>query len=120
MTTAIAAWAIKAPDGSIDVSTIRKEEWHVKAGYIKMYGRDPWNYLIDHGYRCVRVRVEEIESTAAARSERGMSCKQCTAGMWTDTDGKSKEGFMYCTVYRGWMNENGSCNQDSSTKGGAR
>lgn len=31
-------------------------------------------------------------------------------------EGKSKEGFIYCATYQGWMNENGFCNQDSSMK----
>jgi len=59
--TAIVAWAIKAPDGNYVVSTRNDTEekaWNSMFPDVKEMAKS-------RGWYCVRVRVEEIESTAA-------------------------------------------------------
>lgn len=58
MTTSSAqAWAIKAPAGHILLETIRRTQ----EGCIRDKILVPWEMYENKGYRCVRVRVEEIE-----------------------------------------------------------
>jgi hypothetical protein len=66
MTSSAEAWAIKAPDGRY--IAVRLSEWHMK----KLM-----DYLIASrgevagGYRCVRVRVEEIGNTSSKGGVKG-------------------------------------------------
>jgi hypothetical protein len=60
MTSAILAWAIKAPDGKIDTNYIGSDPDDLTADY--QHGLPfCWATLEHEGYRCVRVRVEEIK-----------------------------------------------------------
>ena len=43
-----------------------------------------------------------------------MTCTKCSCGMWTDPDGNDKDGFVWCSHYHGWMNNNGSCYNDDT------
>jgi hypothetical protein len=71
MTAATTAWAIKAPDGKIITYSCSISPWDSKvsvisASVIPAKHREYWKEVLEkEGYRCVRVRVEEIESTAA-------------------------------------------------------
>jgi hypothetical protein len=73
MTSAILAWAIKAPDGNFVVNTRNNTEE-------KAWGT-VWKELKDnaiaHGYRCVRVSIQDLESTAVGeQASKGSSSEQ--------------------------------------------
>ena len=73
MTTAILAWAIKAPDGHIIINTVTGsmgESWSNKCF--------PWavKSLEEQGYRCVRVLVVEQESKPAKAAAANSSSKE--------------------------------------------
>ncbi len=58
--TATTAWAIKAPDGVIEMVYMdytRNEAINAVSSLI----RKPWKSLYRKGYRCVRVEVRESE-----------------------------------------------------------
>jgi len=57
MTAATKAWAIKAPDGVISIKHLYKR----KADLIDFIGDTLYNNLIEDGYRCVRVTVQECK-----------------------------------------------------------
>jgi len=42
------AWAIKTPEGEVDIDTIAQAKYELSEYYTKQ------------GYRCVRVRIEEV------------------------------------------------------------
>jgi len=36
--------------------------------------------------------------------------------MWVDPNKEEKPGFVWCSIYHGWMSNNGFCNQDDTSK----
>ena len=67
--TAILAWAIKAPDWSITaVTQTGYTDNEIKNWLISDFEEfkgEEWEGLESEGFRCVRVSIQEIESTAA-------------------------------------------------------
>lgn len=81
--TATTAWAIKSPDGRY--IAVRLSELHMNnlMEYLNASRRE-----VAHGYRCVRVRVEEIEnqkdkpcnlSDCEVADKSSKECKKCMA-----------------------------------------
>lgn len=61
-TTPIQLWAVKCPDGSIDLNTVRTDKSQSRLmlhGYATDMGKI-WAMLELGGYSIVRVRVEEV------------------------------------------------------------
>jgi hypothetical protein len=60
--TPITAWAIKAPDGFIYYSGLEGTKRKAICRFmVDFVGNDkPWSYFKRQGYRCVRVKVEEM------------------------------------------------------------
>jgi len=59
------AWAIKAPDGELCLSTLRDNEASAKYAARNICNMDDnkfsWAYIEKEGYRCVRVTVQECK-----------------------------------------------------------
>lgn len=57
---AVIAWAIKAPEGVIYVNSAERE----KSECIERFtSNEPWVWVDyeQHGYRCVRVQIQEVQ-----------------------------------------------------------
>jgi len=67
--TAVKAWAIKAPDGSIILKSLGSTKDAVENKFLQSQPAFRIFTFEAEGYRCVRVRVEEIENNTSSRKE---------------------------------------------------
>jgi hypothetical protein len=57
-------WAVKGADGIIDKATVRATERESINAFLPNQGICRWVRYVDHGYRCVRVRITEVQDGA--------------------------------------------------------
>jgi hypothetical protein len=90
MTSTILAWAIKAPDGGVFTDSVSHDEGTAKRRFLNEITMfySVWRVAERDGYRCVRVRVEEIENPkdktcnladCEVADKSSKKCKKCMA-----------------------------------------